>query len=668
MEDTIYSNRLILFFQHGELVTGFCTAHVDKHVQVLCAGNLNMSLAVQRVVHAQLLAGLNSDDAEHILETLSVVEKKQIQLSETIDLEALWLQLEQKSFAYSPSELARVAFGEAAVIDHTAAVIRALQHDHLYFKFDGERHLARSPQQVDLARTCAAQENARRIEIEQCAEWLHAFVNGQDPDDAMRDLCVGYLRQFAVFGTAAPQYTHIRSIFKQAGVELERSECFNALVRLGVCTPDENLLFERYGVPRTWSGDVLQEVDVLDDASSSSRCDVSSLEAWSIDDPGTRDIDDAISLEHDDGNLRVGIHITDVASQLPSGSTLDLEASQRGISLYLPEGMTPMLPSSLSEKRLSLIAGELRPVVSVFVTLDAAGVVRERSVQLSSIRVTRRLSYRDVDDDIRSGGTFQHLYERLMRARDTRLAAGASGMVIPELQIRLDRSSEVLLSVRERETPAQALVAECMILANHSAALFLKQHSMPALYRTQKPGRLSAVASDTLPLPERMRLRHAFNRTILATVPRVHAGLGLDCYCSTTSPMRKYLDLIMQRQLVAAVQEQESVYTDGQLRDISVALQPVLNRASCVEKERRRYWLLKKMEPLQGQTLQAVIISRRKKNYTVLLTDFLLELSAQAAEGCCYDPGREVQVLLKDIDPFSGTINVCLLQDDARKS
>lgn len=667
MDDTMYSGRLILFFQHGELVTGFCTAHVDTHVHVLCAGNQSMSLAVQRVVHAQLLPDLEGDDTEHVLGILAAVEKKQVLLAETIDPAVLWSELDRKSCLYSPDELARAAFGEAAVIDHAAAVIRALQHDRIYFKFDGERYLALSPQKVDVARASAAQENARRREIEQCGAWLHAFVNGQESDAGVRVLCVGYLRQFAVFGTAAPQYAHIRSIFKQAGISFGRRECFNALVRLGVCSPDENLLFERYGVPSSWAADVLREVDALDDVCCASRCDLSTIEAWSIDDPGTRDIDDAISFEHDGGSMRIGIHITDVASQLPPGSVLDREASRRGISLYLPEGTTPMLPPSLSEKRLSLLAGELRPVVSVFVTLDAAGIVGQRTLQLSTIRVTRRRSYNDIDDDIRSGGPFQHLYERLMRARDIRLASGASAMVIPELQIRLDRGSEVVLNVRERETPAQALVAECMIVANHSAALFLKQHGVPALYRTQKTGRMSSVAmQDTLSLPERMRLRHTFNRTILDTAPRLHAGLGLDCYCSTTSPMRKYLDLVMQRQLVAALQEQESVYTDAQLRDIAASLQPVLNRASLVENERKRYWLLKKMQPLCGQALRAVIVSRRKKNYTVLLIDFLLELNAPAPEDCCYGPGREVHVLLEDSDPFSGSITICLLPDALR--
>jgi len=662
MDDSICCGRLVLFFQHGELVTGFCASYSGTHVQVLHDGNQNMCLAVQRVVHSQPLAGFDAADTDSIAGRLRAVEKKQVLLAEGIDPERLWSGLGLAMPAYSPAELASILFGEAADIDHAAAVIRALQHDHVYFKFDGSNYRPHSRQQVDRAKACVAQEHAMRIECEQCAEWLHAFVNGQEPDTAARDLCIEYLRQFAVFGSGAAQYAHIRSIFKQAGIDPERKECFDILVRLGVCTPDENLLFERYGVPCSWSGEVLREADALDYVSCTTRRDASNLDACSIDDPGTRDIDDAISFEHIDGNLHIGIHITDVASLVPSGSALDLAASQRGTSLYLPEGTTPMLPSSLSENRLSLIAGEPRQVVSVFVVLDADGIVLERTLQLSTICVARRLSYRYVDDAIRSGGAFQLLYDRLMLARDARLATGASGMVVPELQVGLDRRGEVLLSVRERETPAQALVAECMILANHGAALFLKKHRVPALYRTQKPGRMSGAVGVAMSLAERMRLRHAFNRMIVDTVPRMHAGLGLDCYCSISSPMRKYLDLVVQRQLVAAIQECEPVYTSDQLRTIAAELQPVLTRASLVEKERRRYWLFKKMEPLQGKSLRAIVLSRRKKTYTVLLVDYLLELNMKPCGDCCYDPGCELRVMLADIDPFHGSISVSLSQ------
>lgn len=660
MNDSMYSGSLVLFFQHGELVTGFCTSCTGTHVQVLYAGNQTMNLAVQRVVHAQPLERVDAADTDLILNRLEDIEKKQTLLARTIDPEKLWSSFDLKTSAYSPDELAGELFGKSAGIDHRAAVIRALQHDHVYFKFDGKCYLAHSPEQVEQAKARAAREHALRIECEQCAAWLHAFVNGREPDNAARDVCIRYLRQFAVFGTGASEYAHIRSIFKQAGIELERKECFDILVRLGVCTPDENLLFERYGIPASWPDEVLREVDALEDASFAGRHDESGLEAWSIDDPATRDIDDAISIEHDGGNLRVGIHITDVASLVPPGSVLDREASRRGISLYLPDGTTPMLPSSLSENRLSLIAGELRPVVSVFVDIDADGTVQQRTLQLSTIRVARRLSYEHVDEDIRSKGMFRSMYDRVMRARDARLATGASGMVIPELQVGLDRSGEVVLSVRERETPAQALVAECMILANYAAALFLKEQNVPALYRTQKPGRMTGAANESMSLAERMRLRHAFNRTIVDTTPRVHAGLGLDCYCSISSPMRKYLDLVVQRQLVAAVRGDKPVYTRARLRAFTAELQPVLTRASMVESERRRYWLFKKMEPLQGQLLRAIVLSKRKKIYTVLLADYLLELNTRLPGNRCYDPGCELQLRLSEVDPFDGSISVCL--------
>ncbi len=311
MDDSMFNGKLIIFFQHGDLITGFCESHSDKHLQVLCCGDRRVRLPVQRVLHAQPLVGVDDLSSEQIAAMLATVEEQQVRLAKEIDTEALWSALERKSSTYSTSELAREVFGAAADIDHVAAVVRALQHDHVYFKFNGESYLALSSQQVDLARERVAQQTAQRIEIERCADWLHAFANGQESADGARELCISYMRRFAVFGANAPGFTHIRSIFKQAEVALEPRECFNMLVRLGVCLPDENLLFERYGVPCEWSVAVQREVDTFVDVPAGIRCDLSSMDAWSIDDPGTRDIDDAISVEHIDGDLRVGIHITD---------------------------------------------------------------------------------------------------------------------------------------------------------------------------------------------------------------------------------------------------------------------------------------------------------------------------------------------------------------------
>jgi exoribonuclease-2 len=644
-------------------VAAVCAGNSGQHVQVVSADGRRLSLPVQRIVHAQPPAGIDTDDVRQVRDHIVAAEQRQQQLAGAINPLDLWSGLAVKPAVYSSRELARAAFGETAGHDHAAAVVRCLQHDRTYFKFNGEHYCALDPDQVEQARQRAGQERERAAEIERCADWLHAFLNGQELHGPARDRCAGYLRQFAAFGDAAPQSGHIRSILKRAGLAPERRECFSVLVRMGACGPDENLLLERHGVARAWPADILPELDRTADACAVCRVDQRSLETYSIDDPGTRDIDDAISCETESGGLRVGIHITDAASQLRPDCPLDREAALRGTSLYLPEETLPMLPPELSEKRLSLIAGQERPVVSVFVSLADDGSVRGRSLQLGTIRVAHRRSYQDVDDDIRSGGAFQRLHAVLMRARDARLAAGASGMTIPELQVKISRNRQVELGIRERETPAQALVAECMILANHCAAAFFRDRGVPALYRTQRPagrpGR-AAVRSD-MPLHERVRLRHAFNRTVLETRPRAHAGLGLDCYCSITSPIRRYLDLVMQRQLAAVLAGHPPVYAPEQLHAIAAALQPVLTRAALVESERRRYWLLKTLAPLRGQLLPAVILSRRKQHYSVLLTDYLLEAAADPPEDTAYDPGAEVQVLLRDIDAFEGTLLLSLV-------
>jgi exoribonuclease II len=651
------NGSLVLFFQHGELVSGLCTQYSDGRLQVLCADGCSFMIPAQRIVHAQPLAGVDAGDQVQVSDALAAAEQLQVRLAASVRPEALWKALDSTPCVCTCDELARAAFGAAAGSDHAAAVVRALQHERVYFKFNGEHYCALAPEQVEQARQRAEQEHRLQAEIELCAEWLHAFVNGQDPDGPGRSLCAPYLRQCAVFGSSAPQYAHIRAILKRAGLAPDRRQCFDLLVRMGVCEPDENLLLERYAVPCTWPAGVLQEIEKPSELCAPERGELLAIDVWSIDDPGTRDIDDAISCEQEDGGLRLGIHITDAASLLPSGSWLDREAARRGTSLYLPEGVIPMLPPELSEKRLSLIAGEMRPVVSVFVSLGSDGTERSRSLQLSTVRVSRRLSYNDVDTDIFEDGMFRHLYDVLMRVRDQRRAAGASAVSMPELQVRLDRHRAVELSVRERETPAQALVAECMILANHSAALFFRNNSVPALFRTQKPGRsAAALRRDDLPLSERVRLRHAFNRTVVETQARVHAGLGLDCYCSITSPLRKYCDLVMQRQLSSALQGHDPAYAREQLDSIAAALLPVLTRSALVESERRRYWLFKALEPLRGRMLQGCVLSRRKKHYTVLLTDYMLEFSADPPDDRVYEAGHAVQVLLRDINPFDGTI------------
>ena len=133
------------------------------------------------------------------------------------------------------------------------------------------------------------------------------------------------------------------------------------------------------------------------DPYASGRQDLTGLACLTIDGERTRDFDDALSLEAAPEGWRLGIHIADVTSAVLPGEILDLEACQRGTSIYLPERRLPMLPEEISEETLSLVASQPRPVLSFLVTLSGDAEVKDWTICPGFIKVRRRLTYHEVD-------------------------------------------------------------------------------------------------------------------------------------------------------------------------------------------------------------------------------------------------------------------------------
>jgi exoribonuclease-2 len=163
---------------------------------------------------------------------------------------------------------------------------------------------------------------------------------------------------------------------------------------------------------------------------ASDRLDLSSLKTFTSDGERTRDFDDAFSLEKTSQGWCLGIHITDVASYLESGSLLDQSALERGTSLYLPERRIPMLPETLSENTLSLLAQEPRLAVSFLVNLSEAGEIFDYSIVPSLIRIHQRLTYHEVDSHLNHEELFNNL-DRLTRKLQERRLSLASSAAVP---------------------------------------------------------------------------------------------------------------------------------------------------------------------------------------------------------------------------------------------
>ena len=219
-------------------------------------------------------------------------------------------------------------------------------------------------------------------------------------------------------------------------------------------------------------------------AAEENRLDLSALTMVTIDDETARDFDDAVSLEPaEKGGFRLGVHIADVSQYVREGRALDREALKRATSTYLVDRVIHMLPPLLSEKLCSLQAGEERLALSVFIDLAANGEVLSSSFHPSLIKVTERLTYRQVAAFLagETSAPFAHAavgpmireMDRLaVMLRQRRLKRGSLDLDMPEARIILDEAGVPVEIERRRMGRAESLIEEFMILCNEVVASY----------------------------------------------------------------------------------------------------------------------------------------------------------------------------------------------------
>jgi ribonuclease R len=351
------------------------------------------------------------------------------------------------------------------------------------------------------------------------------------------------------------------------------------------------------------------------------RTDLRELATFTVDPATARDFDDAISAEALDcapNDVRVWVHIADVAAHVPLGSPLDLEARRRATSVYLPGTVEPMLPHALSSGACSLVPGAERLAVTVELVL-AGAQVQQASFYRSIIRSDERLDYEQVDRlfasaDCRSTGSTigQQAPEpwgaSLTAARSaaatlqqTRERSGALVVDSEEPEFVFDEQGNVTNIAPRPQTESHRLIEHLMIAANEAVARHLTQAKVPCLYRVHErpdPERvrrlveqLHSLGVSTPPLPDPLFSTQAaeligeISRRVDAHVRRAghgraalsslvlrslkqayyspknlgHAGLHSACYCHFTSPIRRYPDIVCHRALISSLGSHEPI-------------------------------------------------------------------------------------------------------------
>ena len=525
-----------LFEEAGKLQAGRVLSEAESSSQVELDSGKRVKVKAQNV----LLKFDKPQPAELVAAAQS--------LAQGIELDLAWEFSPEDEFGFA--ELAREYFSDKASPEQQAAALFRLQEAPHYFRRAGKGRFRKAPAEI-VQQALAAIEKKKQLQ-QQIAAWAAELGGGSCPPAVREQL----FRILFKPDRNAPEY--------KAVVEASRATQTAPLALLQKAGAIDSayqfhwkrFLFEHF--PKGTGFPPLAPPAITDELP------LAPVQAFSVDDSSTTEIDDAMSVQGlGTGTVTLGIHIAAPGLAVQPGTPLDQVARQRMSTVYMPGHKITMLPDEVVQA-YTLEQGRDCPAVSLYVRLDEATLaVQDSQTRLERVPVTTNLRHDQLDDCISEAwledpqGTEQAVPEPVAHLREPlsflwRLARHLKGLREvargkPETFTRPDYSFHLLgeregeptgseqveITVRRRGAPLDLIVSEAMILANSSWGQWLAELGVPAIYRSQAsllPGVKVRMGTKSLP----------------------HAGLGVKSYAWSTSPLRRYTDLVNQWQIIAA--------------------------------------------------------------------------------------------------------------------
>ena len=519
----------IFYEQSGKLLAAQVMEHKEHHLHVKGTGS---SLQKVKVKDVLLQGALPLSPAASIAAQIEV-------LHGDVDLNLVWECAPDEVFDFT--FLAREYFGETASLIEQATMWQALQSAPIYFAKKGKGQFLKQPlEQIQVALAAVVKKEER---LKQQSAWVEAMVAGQCPAEILtardailrkqnaNDMTYKAVQQAAdQLNLSIPQVLLHAGAFKNA-FDLHRSVFLAEHYPQGVVA---NLPMPHLNV---------------DDLPFNEA-----VEAFSIDDSFTTEIDDAFSVIHlGEQKYRIGVHIAAPSLAVSRDDSADKHAASRMSTMYTPGEKITMLPDDWVAC-FSLDEGTVKPVVSIYVTLDVTAEQAFSAIEskVERIKVAANLRHdvpqMQLSSDDLSGERidFPHAAElKVLWQGAQRLSAGRDAMrgrpennnradfsfLVNAHEVPLTGDEPVEITQRPRGSPVDKIVSEWMIFANVQWATLLSELKVPALFRTQ-----SNMGART------------------STHAQAHLAMGVPAYMWSTSPLRRYADWFNQMQLLAAIE------------------------------------------------------------------------------------------------------------------
>ncbi|MDP2254544.1 MAG: RNB domain-containing ribonuclease [Polaromonas sp.] len=635
----------VLFEETGKFLAGRILSETDASLQV----ELDSGKRVKVKASNALLKFEKPAPAEFV----AAAQK----LSQDIELELAWEFASEEEFSFA--DLARDYFSAdaskpASLEQQAAALFRLYEAPH-YFRRAGKGRFRKAPAEI-LQQALAAIEKKKQVAA-QITAWAEELGQGQCPAPLREQL---YKILFKP-DKNSPEY--------KAVVEASRATHTAPLALLqkagAISSPHQfhwkRFLFENF--PKGTAFPALQAPPIVDELP------LAEVRAFSIDDSATTEIDDALSVQGlGSGTITLGIHIAAPGLAVLPGSPIDAVGRARLSTVYMPGYKLTMLPDDIVQ-RYTLLEGRNCPSLSLYLTLDEATLeITSRVTRLEQVPIVSNLRHDQLDStfteaffeaaqaeppaDVPWGVelTFLHRLARHLKGQREIVRGKPENFNRPDYNFKLDNPSgqepqgeeRVSISIRQRGAPLDLIVAEAMILANCTWGQWLAEHGVPGIYRSQAsmaPGVKVRMGTKALP----------------------HAGLGVPSYAWSTSPLRRYTDMVNQWQIIACVRHGRTAALaapfkpkDAELFSIISCFDAAYSAYNGFQAGIERYWTLKYLQQNAITELTATAF----KDNLVRADELPLVLSALGAQGL--PRGARVRVKLGAIDEItldiSGTV------------
>lgn len=568
-------------------------------------------------------------------------------LSEDIDIAFLWEVAGEDEFGVV--ELGQEYFGHAPKPDEAAGLLLKIAASPIYFHKKGKGRYKAAPA-ATLQAALAGIEKKKQQALQQQA-MLEQLTAGELPD-AIKSSARQLLTK--------PDKNSIEYKALDAVCSALQTSPARLLLKLGAIASAKQLHLSRFLTEHFPRGTEFSSISLP----SIPDLPLADVAAFSIDDVTTTEIDDAFSVTRlADGSLRIGIHIAAPGLGITQGDTIDGMARDRMSTVYMPGDKITMLPDALVEQ-FTLAAGDARAALSLYATLESQSwSVTATETLIERVPIAANLRHNDLDAEVTEqsladgNGDYPYkdeittLWQWAQQLEAARMVKREAFGLRPEQVNRVDFNfyvddDVVTITRRKRGAPLDKIVAELMIFANSTWGKLMHEHGVPGIYRAQGGGQAWNA---------RMQVR-------MQTHAAPHQGLGVDQYAWSTSPLRRYTDLVNQWQIMACIRGGVTAplvapfkHKDADLFAIVSAFDSAYSAYADFQSTMERFWCLRWLAQQELKQAEAVLL----KDDVLRLVDIPLVITMP---GVRHARGTQVKLELIQWDEVDLTVQARVLE------